>query len=102
MGFLDKVKSTVEKTTKTAQSKLDDVQAKKRADHLVRELGAAYYAARQAGGTEADAEVERIVAELQAHEAEHGAVSATASEAPSADQPAPAPEDSGDYKLDEP
>jgi hypothetical protein len=74
MGFLDKVKSTVEQTTKAAQGKLDDVQSKKRADQLLRDLGAWYYASRTGAPPEAGANIERLIGELQAHEAEHGPI----------------------------
>jgi hypothetical protein len=52
------------------QSVAAQVRAKRRADELLRELGAAYYAeTRGAGGREA---VVRALAELDAHVAEHG------------------------------
>ena len=73
MGFLDKVKAQAESAIKQGQDKLEDVQAKKKADGLLRDLGAWYYATqtdRDKG--EGEAEMARIVAELQAHEAEHG------------------------------
>jgi hypothetical protein len=74
MGFLDKVKSTVEQTTKAAQGKIDDVQSKRKSDQLLRELGGWCYASRTAASTspEAEANITRLVAELRAHEAEHG------------------------------
>jgi hypothetical protein len=85
MGFLDKVKeqaSTVGAAAKEAaakgQSKLDDLQAKKAADGMLRDLGALSYGSvsgREAPNSEADAS--RIVAALQAHETEHGPVSLT-------------------------
>jgi hypothetical protein len=73
MGFLDKVKAQAEQTLKQGQEKLDEVQAKKRADGLLRDLGAWYYAVQTGrdGGT-GDTELARITGELRAHEAEHG------------------------------
>ena len=44
MGFLDKVKAQAEQTLKQGQDKIDEVQAKKKADGLLRDLGAWYYA----------------------------------------------------------
>jgi hypothetical protein len=83
MGFLDKVKeqaTAAAAATKEAaakgQSKLDDMQAKKAADAMLRDLGALSYGSvtsRESATSEADAT--RLVAALQAHEAEHGAVS---------------------------
>lgn len=88
MGFLDKVKAQAEQAVKQGQEKLEDVQAKKKADGLLRDLGAWYYA----GQTDRDdgkapGELARITAELQAHEAEHGPLGATADE-PEPDVPA--------------
>lgn len=73
MGFLDKVKTQAEQLAKQGQEKLDDVQAKKKADGLLRDLGAWHYATETArDGGQGEAEIARIVGELQAHEAEHG------------------------------
>ncbi len=75
MGFLDKAKENLEKVAKQGQDKLDEVQSKKKADGLLRDLGAWTYATstgRDSG--KGPAEVQRITAELQAHEAEHGAL----------------------------
>ncbi len=44
MGFLDKAMSQVQQAAKQGQDKLDDMQAKKTADGLLRDLGAWYYA----------------------------------------------------------
>ncbi|HEV3212960.1 MAG TPA: hypothetical protein VGZ03_06145 [Acidimicrobiales bacterium] len=83
MGFLDKVKeqaTAAAAATKEAaakgQSKLDEMQAKKAADGMLRDLGALSYGSvtnRETPTSEADAT--RLVAALQAHEAEHGEVS---------------------------
>jgi hypothetical protein len=80
MGLLDKVKATAEAATEAAkdaaakgQAKFDEVQAKKGADVMLRDLGAAIYATKTGRATPAtDGEVERLVAALQAHEATHG------------------------------
>jgi hypothetical protein len=83
MGLLDKVKeqaSTAAAAAKEAkakgQSKLDELQAKKAADTMLRDLGAVSYGSvvgRESATSEADAS--RLVAALQAHETEHGELS---------------------------
>lgn len=83
MGFLDKVKeqaSAAAAATKEGvakgQSKLDEMQAKKAADAMLRDLGAVSYGSvtsRETPTSEADAT--RLVAALQAHETEHGEIS---------------------------
>jgi hypothetical protein len=83
MGLLDKVKEQASAATAAAkeaaakgQSKLDDMQAKKAADTMLRDLGALSYGSvvgREATTSEADAT--RIVAALQAYETEHGELS---------------------------
>ena len=87
MGFLDKVKTQAEQIAKQGQDKLDDQKAKRKADGLLRSLGAWYYAIE----TDRDegkgaAEMVRIVAELHAHEAEHGPLGGSADDEP--DEPA--------------
>lgn len=86
MGFLDKVKATAEQTLKQGQEKVDEVQAKRKADSLLRDLGAWYYAVqtdRDKG--QGEGELARLTAELKAHEAEHGPLDGTD------DRPAPPP-----------
>lgn len=73
MGFLDKVKAQAEQTLKQGQEKVDEVQAKRKADGLLRDLGAWYYAVHTGrDGGQGEGELARISAELKAHEAEHG------------------------------
>ena len=92
MGFLDKLQQTAKETLDKGKEKLEDVQADRTADKLLRDLGAWYYAGRTGRDEGAAADhIERIVAELQAHEAEHGelgareeAAAAAAAEAPPA------------------
>jgi hypothetical protein len=82
MGFLDKVKAGAEQAVQQGQQalqqgqdKLDEVQAKKKADALLRDLGAWHYAI-ETGRDEGDAagEIARIMGELQAHEATNGPI----------------------------
>lgn len=99
MGFMDKVKSQAEQIAKQGQDKLDDMQAKKAAEGLLRDLGAWYYAVQTGRDNgQGAAELARITAELQSHEAEHGplggggeAEGAEAAPAPPAGAPAAAP-----------
>jgi hypothetical protein len=80
MGLLDKVKATAATATEAAkdaaakgQAKLDEAQAKKGADGMLRDLGAAFYATKTGRATPGtDSEIERLVAALGQHESEHG------------------------------
>ena len=82
MGFLDKVKEQAAVATTAAkdaaqkgQSKIEDAQAKRGADALLRDLGAAFYAAqtgRAIAQTESD--MQNFIAQLQQYEATHGQV----------------------------
>ena len=75
MGFLDKVKASAESAVKQGQDKLDEVQAKKRAEGLLQSLGAWQYTVATGRDDGRDAtELARVSAALQAHEAEHGAL----------------------------
>jgi anthranilate phosphoribosyltransferase len=84
MGLMDKVKAQAEQAVAKAQhgvaqgqSKLEEIQAKKRADALLRNLGAAYYAQQRSGGS-AEAVTTALTA-VDAHAAENGTVDTTAS-----------------------
>jgi hypothetical protein len=78
MGFLDKVKDTANKAAEkvqqgaeAAQDKLEETKAKKRLGDLKEELGGAVYAQRTGTGeADAEAEIVRLVGEIQAVEAE--------------------------------
>ena len=82
MGIMDKVKEQASQLADTAkqaqqagQAKVAEIQAKRRAEALLAELGGIVYAER-AGRPLPDAELRtaQVVARLQAHEAEHGPV----------------------------
>jgi hypothetical protein len=91
MGFLDKVQKTARETLDKGKDKLEDIQADKKADQLLHDLGAWYYAGRTGRDNgEGAGHVERLVAELQAHEAEHGPLDQKA-KAEAATPPPPAP-----------
>lgn len=82
MGFLDKVKEQAATATAVAkdaaqkgQAKLDTIQAKRAADALLRDLGAAHYAQHTGRATaETAGEVSRLVEALGRHEQEHGPI----------------------------
>jgi hypothetical protein len=82
MGLLDKVKAQATAATVIAkdaaqkgQAKLDEVQAKRAADGLLRDLGAAFYATKTGRTTPStDSEIDRLVTALQSYESEHGAL----------------------------
>ncbi len=80
MGLMDKVKAQAEvglakaqEAAKSGQAKLDATAAKRRADNLLRDLGAAVWAEKAGRGTpQTTAEADRVVEELKAYEAEYG------------------------------
>ena len=98
MGLLDKVKATAATATVAAkdaaakgQAKLDEAQAKKAADGMLRDLGAAFYATKTGRATPTtDADIDRLVASLQAHEAEHGPITLAPESAAAAPTATPA------------
>jgi hypothetical protein len=87
MALIDKIKAQAavvaqkaQEAGKAGQSKLEDVQARRRADALLRQLGAAVYAQRSGkAGDDNAAEIERLVGELSAFESENGPLDASAS-----------------------
>jgi hypothetical protein len=82
MGFLDKVKeqagtlaNTVNDTVNKGQASMDQSQSRKHADGLLRDLGALVYARDTGrGGETTDADITRLMTDLQAHEAQGGVV----------------------------
>jgi hypothetical protein len=82
MGLLDKVKAQATAATEMAkdaaakgQAKMNDAQAKKTADGMLRDLGAAYYATKTGRSTPTtEADMAQLVTSLQAHESEHGQI----------------------------
>src|SRR3954452_1408830 len=108
MGFMDKLKVQAEQVAKQAQAgvaqgqaKLNDLQAKKAADGLLHDLGAAVYAAQRQGGPHEP--IEQVMAALDAHAATHGPIdtgAGTPAAAPAASAaadggPAPTPPAAG-------
>jgi hypothetical protein len=82
VGFLDKVKeqgtalaAKAQEGVKQGQAKLDDGQARKKADGQLHDLGAWLWAQKNdRDDGQGDAEVSRLLGELSAFEAEHGAL----------------------------
>jgi hypothetical protein len=77
MGLLDKVKVQAGQIAEKAQQgvaqgkdKLDELQAHKKGEGLLRELGEAYYAQLRKGGPQSA--VEEALKAMDAHIAEHG------------------------------
>ena len=99
MGFLDKVKeqantlaTTVNNTVSQGQQSMDQSQSRKHADGLLRDLGAKVYARDTGrGGEGIDADIARLMTDLQAHEAQGGAVDLSDHSRPPAPGTAPPP-----------
>jgi len=85
MGFMDKVKevgnqaaSQVNQAVNKGQAQFDQATSKRQSDALLRDLGALTFAQATGRSAEnADAEIARVTAELQAHEAGGGVVDLT-------------------------
>jgi hypothetical protein len=82
MGIMDKARTQAQQLAqkaqdgaKGAQGKLEDVQAKRRADALLRDLGAWHHAQHEGRDNgRAGGQIARLLGELRAHETEHGAL----------------------------
>ncbi|MGE5136808.1 MAG: hypothetical protein ACM32E_28415 [Gemmatimonadota bacterium] len=80
MGLMDRVKVQADRLAQMAQEaaqegreKLDQAAAKRRADAMFRDLGAAYYAERTGrAGPDNSAKMDRLLQALQRQEAEQG------------------------------
>jgi hypothetical protein len=80
MALMDKMKAQAaqlaqkaQEAGKAGQSKIEDVQARRRADGLLRDLGAVVYAQHSGNATgDSTGEIDRIVAELKKLESEQG------------------------------
>ena len=109
MGLMDKVKAQAtqladkaQQAGQAGQAKLVEVQAKRKGDALLLELGGITYTQRvgRAAAPGGEARATELVGLIQAHEAEHGPVSVTSANAavaeatgvvdPGATAPAPA------------
>jgi hypothetical protein len=82
VGLLDKVKEQAATATAVAkdaaqkgQAKVEELQAKRVADGLLRDLGAAVYSQHAGhGAAQPQAEVDRLIAALREHEAANGPI----------------------------
>jgi hypothetical protein len=80
MGLMDKVKAQAaqlaqqaQDTAKEGRARLDQAQANKRADVLLRNLGAAVYADQTGRGTpQTQEQIAQLIQDISAHEAENG------------------------------
>jgi hypothetical protein len=89
MGLMDKVKAQAtqladkaQQAGQAGQAKLADFQAKRNADGLLLELGGIVYSQKVGRATPgADARITELVGQVQAFEAEHGAVDVTVADA---------------------
>jgi hypothetical protein len=103
MGLMDKVKAQAtvlaQKTQETARegkAKFDQVQATRRADAMLRNLGALVYADRTGRGTpDTQAQIDRLIADIKAHEAANGINLSAEPTDPHADRPEGGPPQSG-------
>ena len=95
MALMDKMKAQAaqlaqkaQEAGKAGQSKIVDVQAKRRADALLRDLGAAVYAQRTGSATgESAAEIDRLVSELSKLESENGPLDVSDAASPAGETP---------------
>jgi hypothetical protein len=80
MGLMDKVKeqasaaaAAAKEAGKKGQAKVDEMQAKKAADGVLRQLGLAFYLTKTDRGTDAtNSEIAGHIETLKTYEAEHG------------------------------
>jgi hypothetical protein len=73
MGLMDKVKAQATELAQQGKAKYDQVQATRRADALLRNLGAVVYQERTGrGAPDGQAQIDKLVADLSAHEAANG------------------------------
>ena len=80
MGLMDRVKAQAnqlaQKTQEAAQegkAKIDQAQANRRGDALLRQLGALVFAERTGrGATDSQAKIDQLINDISAHEREHG------------------------------
>jgi hypothetical protein len=87
MGLMDKVKAQASQAQAAAkeaaqkgQAKIDQVQAKRAADGMLRDLGVAFYAQHTDRGTaNTQSDIDRLIEALQSHEQTNGPIDLTVS-----------------------
>ena len=73
MGLMDRVKAQATELAQQGKAKYDQVQATRRADAMLRNLGALVYQERTGRGVpDSQAQIDKLVADLSAHEAANG------------------------------
>jgi len=73
MGLMDKVKAQATQIAQEGKARLDQAQAMRRGDALLRQLGAAVFAERTGRGTaDSQTTIDQLVSTLSAHERENG------------------------------
>jgi len=104
MALMDKMKAQAsqlaqkaQEAGKAGQAKLEDVQARRRADGLLRDLGAAVYA--KHSGQDDAGEIDRLIGELASYETEHGSLSDSGSGDGDANPSGDAEPPEGGFKL---
>lgn len=69
-GFIDRAKEQAQRGLAQGKEKMDEVQAQRAGNDLVRRLGAAYYAQQRGNGS--PEEVQRALTAVEQHIAQHG------------------------------
>ncbi|OEV05841.1 hypothetical protein [Streptomyces oceani] len=69
-GFLDRAKEQAQRGLSQGKEKVEEHQAQRTGQDLVRKLGAAYYAQQRGSGSEA--QVQQALAAVEQHVAQHG------------------------------
>ncbi|MGY1437901.1 hypothetical protein [Streptomyces reniochalinae] len=69
-GFLDRAKEQAQRGLAQGKEKMEEVQAQRTGNDLLRRLGAAYYAEQR--GTGSPQEVQQALAAVQEHVAQNG------------------------------
>jgi hypothetical protein len=69
-GFLDRAKEQAQNALNQGREKVEEVQAQRAGNDLLRKLGKAYYLEQRASGATAD--VQEALVALERHIAEHG------------------------------
>jgi hypothetical protein len=69
-GFLDKAKEQAQRGLAQGKEKMEEVQAQRQGNDLLRRLGAAYYAEQRGSGSSAG--VQQALSSLEQHIAQHG------------------------------
>ncbi|MFZ1062952.1 MAG: hypothetical protein WAN30_05710 [Acidimicrobiales bacterium] len=109
MALVDKMKAQAaqlaqkaQEAGKAGQAKLADAQAKRRADGLLRDLGAAFYSQKNGTATgDTAGEIDRLIGELKTYEADFGPIAASSPDAgdSSGEPPKDEPTPDGGFKL---